>query len=112
MSYSNIESISKDLKLFSKELKKAAKSGQRELLDLEFERDALIDLLMEVRCYCYSSKPRNRAILKLISDTVKDRLNYDDPAWEQEYFQYDAEGNEFPCEIAGSESFFDDEEEP
>lgn len=62
------------------------KELHKENEQLEHEREELIELLLEIRCYCYTHKPEKlgKDILKYI-DKIRKRLGYNHECWEMTY---------------------------
>lgn len=111
MSNYMLQSIYKDIDNLRKDIKETLGEACEQAERLENEVDELRELLLEVRCYCFSSRPANQKIIDYITKFVKERLNYDHPDWEATFPEYDENGNEVPYVIAGADyKKFEDEE--
>ena len=86
---------------FRNDLKEYSKESKNELNEASEEVYIMRELLLEIRCICFSQYAVNDRILKLIKTTVKKQLKYNHEDWSEDYSDSaDEDGNPIKFFIA------------
>ena len=86
---------------FRNDLKKYSKESKNELNEALEEVYIMRELLLEIRCICFSEYAVNDRILKQIKTTVKKQLKYNHKDWSEDYSdKEDEDGNPIKFFIA------------
>jgi hypothetical protein len=91
----------KEFDNFRRDLKEYSKESEKELNEASEEVYIMRELLLEIRCICFSQYAVNDRILKLIKTTVKKQLKYNHKDWSEDYSdKEDEDGNPIKFFIA------------